>query len=301
MLLQTATDLKTFSKNLQPEQYLDIDLCAEEIELAIYEAKLRKRFENDLHGTKIEFITLSADEQKEAMRKGRMKKAGDIATANYFDQIRSDKPVRKFTTDEFKAAILARSKQLLGYDTVIDTDNFSVFNTLSMYFNADPVFETLNPKYSLSKGIMLLGPVGVGKTNLFRLFKDNPLQSYTLLSIEDIADRYEKDGAEILAKYSHVNERSKNYFGHTIYGYMFDDLGAEMETNTMRKNYANSSNVMADIIKKRYNNQLKGNLTHMTSNLNTEQMNTFYGERAFDRMRQMFNFIAFNPTCKSRR
>lgn len=230
-----------------------------------------------------------------------MKKHGEIETQKYFERVHKPVEIPKFTTEQFKQIVLYNSSKILKFQFIVDEDNQQVFNAMCMYFNADPEFCKLKEGYSLDKGLLLAGPVGVGKTAMFRLFKENPLQSFDVVSVEDICDRYEREGNEVLASYAFAKTRSANIFGQKELGYLFDDLGAEMETEGVRKHYSNSSNVMSDIIKKRYNNGLANNLTHFTTNLAFKQIQDLYGERAYDRMKQMFNTLYFEPTCKSRR
>lgn len=196
----------------------------------------------------------------------------------------------KPTIEEFKAAILKKHPLFK-----VDNQVVYIFNLLLLFFNGDPEFEAQG--YDLNKGILLAGGVGFGKTELLRIFQSNPRCSYTEVNCSNVSDDFAKDGFEVIEKYSTVRTGIRNLFGQTQYGLFLDDIG----TDEYRKNFGNSTNVVADILTRRYNNKVPNIMTHGTTNLTGEQMRLLYGERLTSRILGMWNIISFAPGSVDRR
>lgn len=111
-----------------PEDFNETILTPEEMEYAIYDARCEKYF--------IE------KEKKEKARKAK-------------DLLECCTP---FTTQQLREYVLQQHPSF-----IVDKQNEDIFNKLCQYFSNDPDFE--NDGLSLSKGILLTGPVGVGKSN----------------------------------------------------------------------------------------------------------------------------------------
>jgi hypothetical protein len=185
-------------------------------------------------------------------------------------------------------------------DWEVDHYNRSVIETILAYFRRD---ERLcqEREVDLNKGLLLFGPVGCGKTMLMRLFAP---QNFRLVSTREVANKFMVEGNEILARYG-----SKSYkIKHLGYGpivqydqpvtYCFDDLGVEPTARV----YGNSCNVMAEVLLDRYEQFIKnGMITHLTTNLNAEEMERLYGDRTRSRLREMCNLIGFSSEAPDRR
>jgi DNA replication protein DnaC len=65
-----------------------------------------------------------------------------------------------------------------------------------------------------------------------------------------------------------------------------DDVGTEDVAN----NYGNKVDLFAHIIETRYE---RNNVTHLTTNLNPQQLRERYGERVYSRLRETTQFINF--------
>ena len=137
-----------------------------------------------------------------------------------------------------------------------------------------------------SKGIMIIGSVGVGKTLAMRVIqrmlpKD---MKFYLASCQTVVDQYDLLG----------EEGSEPYKRHG--SYMFDDLGEE----DLGKHYGKQVEVMEKVIMARYNlYQCNKGTTHFTTNFSPESFKERYGERAFDRLREMCTIIIWpNKTSK---
>ncbi len=141
----------------------------------------------------------------------------------------------------------------------------------------------------LEKGILLLGPVGCGKTSLMTLIKpffQNEFQ-YRIKPSREISFEFIKEGYTTIIRYG----KSSNV-------YCFDDLGVEKSL----KHFGNDCNTMAEILLCRYDNFIQsGILSHATTNLNAQELENLYGNRVRSRLREMFNLISFDRTVEDKR
>lgn len=174
-----------------------------------------------------------------------------------------------------------------------DPETSFLYGAICRYFVGDPSFETMGANWKLSKGLMLMGGVGTGKTTIMKLFARNKRMSFDLLSCRRAAEMYEKDGEEAIGYYSNIRydlSKDPRYFYQTDIGQCFDDLGTE---KTPVKHYGNTTDVMADVLLNRYD-KAKGSYiaTHITTNLLPDEIEQKYGTRVRSRMRQMFNVIS---------
>ena len=193
----------------------------------------------------------------------------------------------------------------------VDATNRIVLEAVLAYFVRDDVWCQklgIQPQ----KGLLLLGPVGCGKTTIMQLFASgwrlnsgrSGGQPLRLIPTRDIARSFLKEGYPVLEKYGANSYRTK----HLGYGpvlqydqpitYCFDDLGVEQNA----KLYGNDCNVMAEILLDRYDQFVRhGMITHLTTNLNADELERLYGDRVRSRLREMFNLICFPPEAKDRR
>jgi hypothetical protein len=191
--------------------------------------------------------------------------------------------------------IEATGKKLYHPNFRVIADDYEIIFKLLVYFLADKVnCEKYN--ISLRKGIILSGPVGCGKTSLMNILRcfQKPEERFVMKSCRDISFEFIKDGYPVIGKYSNLSFTKSNQ----PRVYCFDDLGSE---NNL-KYYGNDCNIMAEILLSRYElfiaRQLK---THLTTNLNSSEIEEIYGTRVRSRLREQFNLIAFNESTKDKR
>jgi hypothetical protein len=80
--------------------------------------------------------------------------------------------------------------------------------------------------------------------------------------------------------------------------YCFDDLGFENEAMY----YGNQCDVMKEIILSRYDLfESVGMMTHFTTNLSIQELETRYGKNAMSRLEAMVNFIEFDKKIPDKR
>lgn len=133
----------------------------------------------------------------------------------------------------------------------------------------------------LNKGVLLLGPVGCGKTSLMTLLNAFVYthQKYPVKSTRTIAAEFNRDGYEVIHR-----------FGAPHRALCLDDLGVEQNI----KHYGNECNTIAEILISRYELMIRqGYITHATTNLSAADLEAVYGNRVRSRMREMFNLISF--------
>jgi DNA replication protein DnaC len=141
----------------------------------------------------------------------------------------------------------------------------------------------------LTKGILLTGPVGCGKTSLMTLLPAfmYPFQNYQVKNTREIAAEFQKEGFETIQKYS---SRLKPL--------CLDDLGVEHNI----KHFGNECNTIGEILLERYDLHVnQGVITHATTNLNADELEDIYGIRVRSRLRSMFNLVAFPESSKDKR
>lgn len=230
-------------------------------------------------------ITLEEDEIQEALRKAREEKHFQAKRIAYNQSLIAEMMPKKFSPEEMLAAYAKHY--------TIDADNENVVKNLCCYFAEDKRFQG-----KLDRGLLLYGTVGVGKTSIMDFFTSNQKASYIMTSCRQVETAYATEGNEGLQKYfSHYQANTLNSFGQRERGFCFDDLGTEPPVT---KYYGTDKAAMTEVILNRYDFGLPFTATHITTNLKAGELESRYGTRAVDRMREMFNFIEFTGE-KSRR
>ncbi|MBD0831515.1 P-loop NTPase family protein [Aestuariibaculum sediminum] len=139
-----------------------------------------------------------------------------------------------------------------------------------------------------AKGILLSGPVGCGKTTLMKLLRTIvPHQKpYKIIPSRNV-----------VFGFNHLGYKTIEDYGDSHY-LCFDDLGIE----PLGRHYGKDCNVMGEVILSRYELFLQHKIkTHITTNLNAQELEERYGSRVRSRMRELFNLIAFDMTARDKR
>ncbi len=190
--------------------------------------------------------------------------------------------------------IEANGKKLYHSNFKVIAEDYEIIFKLLVYFYQD---KANAEKYNISfrKGILLTGPVGCGKTSLMNLLRyfQHPDYRFIMKTCREISFEFIQDGYSVIHKYS--KQSFKNDIPRI---YCFDDLGTE---NNL-KYYGNECNVMSEILLSRYDLYTSRKLiTHMTSNLNSSEIENLYGTRVRSRLREQFNLISFDTNTKDKR
>ena len=174
-----------------------------------------------------------------------------------------------------------------------ETDYPIVYKLIAYFLRDEPACYQYN--IDLTKGILLSGPIGCGKTSLMDLMKHlaQTEHKFSVKPCRDISFEFIQDGYEVVHRYS----KGKLYQSETR-NYCFDDLGTESNL----KYFGNECNVMAEILLSRYDLFISKKLqTHITTNLSASEIEKNYGNRVRSRLREMCNLIAFESAVKDKR
>lgn len=195
---------------------------------------------------------------------------------------------RKFTYETLRDFVLKNNDWF-----VVDDQNREVFNLLCLYFSDDPKFESYG--YDLKKGIILSGPVGVGKTEMLRVFRLNKKLPFHLISVYDIEEKCRTHGTHYFSTFTGfvpglVN--SKDFFYSPVVGFAFDDVGRE----SVVFDFGNKSDVVSKILQVRYLSKQNIPFTslHITTNKTPAELESRYEYAVTSRLREMFNYIVMS-------
>ncbi|WP_418639238.1 ATPase [Winogradskyella sp.] len=198
---------------------------------------------------------------------------------------------------DFKKILIyldAKGKLLFGKNFKIYKEDEVVLYKLCIYFIRD--FEAC-AKLNIdpNKGILLSGPVGCGKTSLMKLLRHMVPhhKPYEVIPARNITFAFNNIGYKTVQEYGNSNF------------YCFDDLGVE----TTGRHFGKDCNVMGEVLLSRYDlfvrtchpKRNRGVRTHVTTNLNAQELEERYGNRVRSRMRQMFNLISFDAKSVDKR
>ena len=189
--------------------------------------------------------------------------------------------------DKMLIYLNAKGKLLFGKKFKIYTEDRDVLFKLCNYFIED-VANCQKLDIDISKGILLTGPIGCGKTSLIKLLRHMvPHQKlYKIIPTRNIAFGF-----------NHIGYKTIEDYGDSQY-FCFDDLGVE----PMGRHYGKDCNVMGEIILSRYDLFIKHKVkTHAATNLNAQELEERYGNRVRSRMRQLFNLVAFDKRSLDKR
>lgn len=243
-------------------------------------------------------IQLTEAEVIEALTKAKEEKAVRLRRQLYSDKINAIKLIPAYTASQLLDKIKMKGlDEIRGFE--VDEFNEQQLIDLSHYFTGDKRFET-NDR-SLGKGLLLMGSIGCGKTSIMRLFSNNQIASYMVISCRTVSADFANYGDEGVEKYKYAMSSAfhgRDFDHHKSLGICFDDLGTEEN----KKHYGNSSNVMCEIILNRYDQkEALRNKTHITTNLTAEDIKSMYGDRFVSRARELFNVIEFDKKIDRRK
>ncbi|WP_293925433.1 hypothetical protein [Sphingobacterium sp. UBA6320] len=238
----------------------------------------------NLSKSEIESIT------NEALRQARKSKHFQIERKKYWDKVNTPVTYPVLNLEQTKEFFMKRVLEL-NPDFKITEFNIQIIDLLAAYFSKDESFE--DEGFSFKKGIMLVGPVGCGKTTILKAFAVNSTNPFSFTTARKISDSYlskENGGEHTIDKFSNMITSNPSYnFGFKSIGLCIDDLGVE----SVKKNFGNEIDVVGDIILNRYEQELF-TTTHFTANIGGNEIEQAYGLRVKSRLRQMCNFIAFD-------
>lgn len=167
-------------------------------------------------------------------------------------------------------------------------EDIEILKRLFLY-SIDDIVRCQEYGLDLKKGILLIGPIGCGKTSLMKVFNHltHEHKKYIVRPTREISAEFIQVGFQVIPKYGKIHR-----------AYCFDDLGVEQTT----KHFGNECNVIGEILLSRYELLKTANrITHATTNLNANELEKIYGNRVRSRLREMFNLITFPSSTPDKR
>jgi energy-coupling factor transporter ATP-binding protein EcfA2 len=206
--------------------------------------------------------------------------------------------VSRYNLHQVLSYLEKTGKSFFGDHFKIYNEDQPVIEKLLVYFLADRT-RAKELDINLKKGIMLTGPVGCGKTTLMTLMRLflHPKDQHIMKPCRDITFEFIEEGFQIIHKYGKASFQTIEGEVHPK-PYCFDDLG--LESNP--RHFGNECNIMAEILFSRYDLFIsRGMQTHITTNLNSSEIEGIYNVRLRSRLREMMNLISFNKSSTDKR
>ena len=203
-----------------------------------------------------------------------------------------------FPFNECLSLLESTGKKIYGEKfRVIEEDYLVIFKLLVYFMKDKENADKLNIDHK--KGLLLTGPIGCGKTSLMNLFRylTAKYPPYVIISCRKVSFQFIQEGYGVIQNYSDCSFKRGKPEVEPI-TYCFDDLGLE---NNL-KYYGNDCNVMSEILLSRYDLFIShGMLTHITTNLNSTEIEKIYGNRVRSRLRESFNVFPFESDSDDKR
>lgn len=158
---------------------------------------------------------------------------------------------------------------------ILNEEFKNIIGQITLWYANDNRF-----KLDISKGIILRGNCGTGKTIILETivniveFGDN--RKPIFINVRDLQNLYIKNDIE------QIETLKKRFL------ILIDDVGVE---NVDIKNYGNLLEPFNDLFDYRYRNKLE---TIISTNLTPEKIKQIYGDRILDRFKECFNEYIFD-------
>jgi len=244
-----------------PPDFDEVQLTKEETELAIFDARCEKYWE--------------------LQRKKKLKEKASQMTAARLP----------FTVNELREFVLKTNPWFQ-----LDEQALPVFELLCLYFSNDKRFESYKDlngnNYSLTKGICLVGPVGVGKTEILNIFRFNKRQCFHMITVFDIESMLQKDGTDAYQNFIGPVPgwgHHEKFFYQPEIGWAFDDVGRE----SVVFDFGNKTDAISKIFQTRYFKKIPFSSLHITTNRTPKELEARYDEAVRSRLREMMNYIIY--------
>lgn len=166
------------------------------------------------------------------------------------------------------------SEKSFGKELIVDGSNKHLITTLCFYLSGDKRFEE-DLKYSFSKGLLIRGSAGLGKTHLVKCLENNGLNPINILSMLEITHEVSMYGEYDIK----MNGRKVLYL---------DDVGTE---ESVVKHYGTNISFFKEFIERQYLHTQSGKNIIISTNNSAAEFEERYGFRVRSRLREMFNIV----------
>ena len=180
--------------------------------------------------------------------------------------------------------------------------NKPAYKLLLQYFTGNPEFEKhamsgLGLKGSLNKGLLLIGPVGSGKTfslsTILKIYTSKYLRSnsYQVHKYSNMKHEYGLNGLETLSEFGQIVSNSGGIHRNDTKVILVDDF---LSNGTIVSYIGNKIEFADELIDSRYEAfKHSRKLTHFTTNIYADKMREVLDERSISRLLEMCNVIEF--------
>ncbi|WP_272152140.1 ATP-binding protein [Tenacibaculum aiptasiae] len=204
-------------------------------------------------------------------------------------KIQTKKNIESISKKDFWLEFEKSSIEVLeGTKFKFNEDNTKVVNTILRYFSGSKDFNEygiIKNKACLSKGLLVSGNIGVGKTILFKAIqkagRELCKKGYKRAHFKNISCGSFVSLYMSSTRYNSLDFNLKTFEKNKLY---IDDLGVETLA-------FNQYELMEQVLFERYSNKA---LTFITTNLKMTEILSRYGERVADRLPEMCNIITWN-------
>jgi hypothetical protein len=172
----------------------------------------------------------------------------------------------------------------------VDGNNFTFLEKLGLWANRNPKFNGMQDGWHIDRGILISGPVGAGKDEIFKLLRRyiSYLRSpygFSSKVVWKFASEFTKDKTGYMA---FDQENTGNVYYEELA--LTDNQGNP--TREMVSHYGNRLLIGAEIITIRHKLFLEtAYQTHFSTNLIEDDLEKVYGERCMSRLYEMCNFM----------
>jgi len=164
------------------------------------------------------------------------------------------------------------SEKCYGKKLILHDDNTPLIRSICFFFSRDERFET-ELKYDLSKGLLIRGVSGLGKTYLLKCIENNDVRPIEIVSMIDISEQVKEEGTYDLQ------------YKNSLY---LDDVGTE---EPIVNHYGTKINWFKNFIEMYYLKNKPFNKLIISTNNSFDEIESKYGFRVRSRIKDMFNII----------
>lgn len=166
-----------------------------------------------------------------------------------------------------------------GKELIINPDTLKVIKSACFRLSKDERYVS-ELGLSFQKGLILRGPTGLGKTDVWKWIAPNPIIPIQFHTMKEIMDDVREFG-----EYRRISYNS----GGIVY---LDDVGTEYATGGVTKHFGSEINWFKDFIESYYD-KCKGQFHRLiiSTNDNGSEIEKKYGKRVRSRMAEMFSVL----------